>query len=83
MEPKQIKFIEAGADLEHDRWARWMQYLFSCCKRNPNGSMTIPPSLAQRWERQCATKYNDLPENEKESDRKEVRKYLPLLEERW
>jgi hypothetical protein len=30
----------------------------------------------KHWERQMETKYNDLTENEKESDRKEVRKKL-------
>jgi hypothetical protein len=35
-----------------------------------------------RWERQINTQYPDLAADEKESDREQVRKYLPLLE-RW
>ena len=41
----------------------------------------IPTELFNRWERQIRTKYSELPENEKESDRIEVRKYLPLIQE--
>jgi hypothetical protein len=33
----------------------------------------------QKWEKQIATSYVDLSESEKESDREQVRKYLPLI----
>lgn len=72
-------FIELGADLEHTRWAKWQRYLHSLCVKNPDGSLTIPKERVERWERQINTQYSELPENEKEYDRIEVRKYLPLI----
>lgn len=72
-------FIEEGADLEHDRWARWQRYLHSLCMKNEDGSLTIPKSRVEHWERQIATPYSELTEQEKEYDRAEVRKYTPLI----
>lgn len=80
------KFVEKGADLEHDRWARWQQYMFSKMYEvkgiggEPTGEMILPKEFVDRWFRQINTKYSDLSEEEKESDRKETRNYLPLLE---
>lgn len=73
------KFIELGADLEHKRWASWQKYLHSLCIKNSDGSLTIPVERVNHWERQIATFYSELPEFEKEYDRIEVRKYIPLL----
>lgn len=64
---------------EHDRWARWQRYLHSCCEQNPDGSITIPAVLVERWERQIITPYEDLSEAEKESDRREADRILQLL----
>lgn len=72
--------IEALADAEHASWARWTDYQFGRCKANPDGSLTIPAALVERWRRQAATPYADLSEAEKESDRKEVREILPLIQ---
>ena len=41
--------------------------------------MLLPPDLVARWEKQIETKYVDLSEAEKESDREQVRKYLPVI----
>lgn len=50
-------------------------------------ALTIPFELVERWEKQIATTYSSLSEDEKESDRKEVREYIPLfraaLTETW
>ena len=75
------EFIEKGASLEHERWAGWQKYLHSLCVRNDDGSLTIPVEKVKRWEKQIKAKYSELTEQEKESDRIEVRKYLSLLEE--
>ena len=76
------EFVEKGADLEHDRWARWHDYFISKCDTeidDDKAYMTLPRELFERWERQSGTKYADLSEQEKESDRKETRNYLELL----
>jgi len=72
------EFVEKGADLEHQRWARWQAYLFSKSEWTKNGYL-IPKELCFRWQKQIDTPYSKLSEEEKESDREEVRKYLPLI----
>jgi len=71
--------LELLAALEHERWSRWQQYLHSKCATQPDGSLLIPADLVSRWQTQIARKYNELSEEEKESDREQVRKYLPLI----
>jgi hypothetical protein len=73
------EFVEAGAALEHERWARWQAYLFSRCIRNTDGSMTMSREDVEHWQRQIETPYSQLSETEKESDRKESRSYLSLV----
>ena len=82
------KFVEVGADLEHSRWARWQAYMFSKMTEEEKfeegihfktGNYILRKELVDRWFRQINTKYADLPESEKESDRKETRNYIPLL----
>ena len=73
------EFVEKGADMEHERWSSWQKYLHSLFPKNEDGSITITPERVKHWERQIATKYSELSEKEKEYDRVEVRKYLPLL----
>ena len=73
------RFVEAGANLEHDRWARWQKHMFSKCNNRVDGDKVIPAELVERWQRQIDTPYSELSEQEKESDRKETREYLPLV----
>ena len=76
------KFVEKGAELEHDRWARWQEYMFSKFVEHENGKgeyLCLHKDFWKRWNRQIDTKYIDLSEEEKESDRKETRNYLPLV----
>ena len=73
------EFVEKGADIEHDRWARWQKYMFSKGSVDAEGVFHLPKEFVDRWFRQIDTKYSDLSEEEKESDRKETRNYLPLL----
>jgi len=79
------KFVEKGANLEHERWARWQKHMFSkgtIVKAGLHeGDLIIPAEFVDRWFRQIETTYDDLSEPEKESDRKETRNYLPLIKE--
>ncbi len=75
------ELIERLAECEHASWARWQAYLHSICARNPDGSLTIPADRVRRWERQIATPYAELSEAEKQSDRDEVVRLLPLIQE--
>ena len=70
MNPETEKeFIEKGADLEHNRWARWYRW------QRDNST----PENIERWNVQAETPYSELSETEKESDRKETRQYLSLI----
>jgi hypothetical protein len=71
--------IDALASIEHERWAHWQQYMHSKGQRGPDGSLILPAELVNRWENQVNTPYKDLSEAEKESDREQVRRYLPLI----
>ncbi|MEH1030516.1 hypothetical protein [Micromonospora profundi] len=71
--------IEALAALEHERWAHWQRYLHGQGELGEDGSITIPAALVGRWARQMATPYVELSEDEKESDREQVRRYLPVI----
>ncbi len=73
------KLLEAFASIEHDRWAHWQRYVHSRCNPGEGGSLVIPAELVTRWERLIATPYSELSEQEKESDREQVRKYLPII----
>ena len=72
--------LEALAEIEHERWSHWQRYLHSRCARTADGSLVVPAGLVARWEQQMATPYGELSEPEKESDREQVRLYLPVIE---
>lgn len=71
--------VEQLAALEHERWSHWQRYMHSKCVRQPDGSLLLPADLVARWEKQIDTKYEELGDQEKESDREQVRRYLPLI----
>jgi len=73
------KIVERVAATCHTQWSSWMKYLFSKCDRHPTGEYTIPKWAVDRWNRQLATEYKDLPPEEQESDKKEARKYIKLI----
>ena len=79
MEGKDLIVTERLADYEHERWSRWQKYLFSKCISNPDGSMTIPKEFVDRWMFQMNSKYEELTEEEKNSDRKEATKILNII----
>lgn len=73
--------IDRLASIEHERWAHWQRYVHDQCERLEDGSLVIPADLVARWEHQIATPYMDLSEAEKESDRDQARRYLPVITE--
>src|SRR5713101_678307 len=79
-EPEQV-LIEKLADKEHASWTRWMEYLFSRCLRQYDGSLVMGRTLVERWQRQVDTPYAQLTEQEKQSDRDEVAHILPIIDE--
>jgi len=73
------ELLEKLATIEHERWAHWQQYMHDHCEKASDGSLVIPPALAQRWQAQIDTRYADLSEAEKDSDREQVRRYLSTI----
>lgn len=80
-DPRLLGLVEELATVEHERWSHWQRYLHSKCVRAEDGSLTIPAELVRRWELQMNTPYSELSEEEKESDREQVRRYLPIITE--
>ena len=71
--------LEELAAIEHERWSHWQRHLHDKGTMQPNGTMLLPANLVKRWEHQSRTDYADLTEQEKESDREQVRRYLPII----
>ena len=71
--------LEDLAKIEHERWSHWQRYMHSKCVQQSDGSLLIPSDLVSQWERQIATPYSELTEREKDSDREQVKKYLPTI----
>ena len=75
------RIIDTLAAIEHERWSHWQRYMHEKGKVQADGSLLIPTDLFQRWERQIVTPYAALSEDEKESDRDQVRRYLTIIAE--
>lgn len=69
------------ASIEHERWSHWQRYMHQQGKRQADGSLVIPSELIERWEEQASTPYTNLSESEKDSDREQVARYLPVIVE--
>lgn len=70
IEEKSIKLVEKIAPFEHEQWAHWTKYMLD----------NLTDKNIVRWRKQIETKYEDLSEEEKESDRVWARKLLELDE---
>jgi hypothetical protein len=76
---ESMSTVEQLAAIEHERWAHWQRYVHDQCERQDDGSLVIPAELAARWQAQIETPYAQLSEREKDSDREQVRRYLPAV----
>lgn len=71
--------IDFHADLEHEIWSSWMQYMFTKGTFNPDGTWTMPAWAVERWTKQMRTIYYELSDKEKDSDREQVQKHIDLI----
>ncbi len=74
------ELLEVLASIEHERWSHWQRFLHQQCVPGADGSLTIPAELVHRWSAQMETPYANLSEQEKDTDRDQVRRYLPIIE---
>jgi len=71
---------EQLANLCHEQWSGWMEYLFSKGEfMDIDGTWVMPAWAVERWKHQMNTPYEQLSEEEKDSDRTEADKFLALL----
>lgn len=69
--------LEAYAEQEHIRWAKWQNYMHSFLVWNQElEAWVLSHEQKYRWQRQIETTYSMLTEKEKESDREQVRPYI-------
>lgn len=69
--------MEELAAIEHQRWSDWQSWCHKVLRENcPSEELE---KVLERWDRQIATPYSELSEAEKESDREQVRRYLPTI----
>jgi hypothetical protein len=74
------ELLETLAAIEHERWAHWQRYMHAQCRPGADGALIIPAELVNQWAEQLSTPYAELSEREKDSDREQVRRYLPAIE---
>lgn len=71
--------LEQLAAIEHERWAHWQRFMHGKGERRLDGSLVLPADLVAKWDRLIDTPYTELSEKERESDRDQVRRYLPTV----
>jgi hypothetical protein len=71
--------VDALAAIEHQRWSHWQRYMHDQATKQSDGSLILPADLVSRWETQIRTGFESLSDKEKDSDREQVRKYLPVI----
>jgi hypothetical protein len=80
LNPEQLaSLLEELAAIEHERWSHWQRYMHGKGMLQQDGSLVLPSELVAQWQKQMDTPYGRLTEQEKESDREQVRKYFPTV----
>lgn len=74
---------ERLAEYAHEAWSNWMRWMFETGGRVEEDDVWVMHrALYDRWQRQMRTKYADLPESEKKSDRIEADRMLAIMEKK-
>lgn len=73
------ELMERLAAIEHARWAAWQRSVHARGERRPDGSLVLAAEDVARWEGQIAASYDQLGEEDKERDRREVRRSWPTI----
>ena len=73
----QSELFETLAAIEHQRWADWQSWCHKILRENcPSAEME---KVLEQWDKQIATPYSELSEEEKNSDRDQVNRYWHLI----
>jgi len=73
------KTIDRLAAVEHERWSHWQQYVHDQGERQSDGSLLIPAEIVAHWDKQIVARFADLSDEERQSDREQVLRYLPVV----
>jgi len=75
-ENNKNKTREGLAELCHEQWSDWMKYFINKCACMPDGGRNVSAAYVTNLLKQIDTKYKDLSEEEKNSDREESDKFI-------
>lgn len=79
MTNEERKLRESLAEYAYEAWSGWMKHLFGKSTQHPiTGETHIPLWAMDRWKRLAGTKYADLTEQEKNSDRVEAERMMGI-----
>ena len=74
---KPDELFEKLAEIEHQRWSDWQSWCHKILRENcPSPELE---KVLERWDKQIATPYSELSEQEKDSDRDQVMRYWDLI----
>jgi len=79
-----MNLTEKLSDYAHRAWSNWMKYVFLNCNLHFVGGIPIlimDSSKEERWKRQIETPYEQLSEEEKESDRIQAREISKIFKQ--
>lgn len=71
---------EQLAAIEHERWSDWQKWCHQVLRENMGANADLEKVL-ERWDKQIATPYAELSDQEKTSDMEQVDRYWNLIEE--
>lgn len=80
----QDEFLEKMASAAHDCWADWQRYVHSkvVVGGGEQSNLIYPRDYHGWWERQINLPYDELREDEKQSDRDVILKYyMPIIDQ--
>lgn len=80
----EAELREQLAAIEHERWADWQKYMHSVGEVHiidGKAFLCFTQERINAWNKQIETPYSELSEKEKDSDREQVDRYWPLIQE--
>jgi len=81
MKPNDRIVREKLASYAHEAWSGWMKYMFDKMIHYEDGTAVMPKWAVDRWGDQMNKKYDELPEEMKESDRCEADRMMAIMDE--
>lgn len=71
--------LDTLATISHEIWAHWQKYLHNQCEVMSDGSLKIPSALVAKWNEQINLDYEQLTQQEKNSDIEQALKFRDIF----